>query len=341
MRALVCHASCDWNDLVIEDIAPPAMVERGVRIAVAAASVSFAMSLQVAGKYQRTYPKPFTPGSEVAGTVIEVAAGVTQVKPGDRVLAVVDWGGLAEQVVVPAATVYPLPDALAGSSVSSVGDPAIHLTNAYGTSYGGLFWRGALQAGETVLVLGAAGGVGVAAVELARHAGATVIAAASSADKRAFALAHGAHVAVGNETLRDAVMDATQGRGVDLVYDPVGGALFDAALRTVKPFGRIVTLGFASGIIPQIPANLLLIKNIAVLGLNMGLYYGWGLRDERWLHEPKIRAMMKTLFDLAIDGTIKPHVSHRFALDDFRLAMGAILAREAQGKVIIQIKGQA
>ena len=343
MRALVCHTSCDWNDLVIEEIAPPPMVERGVRIAVACASVSFAMSLQVAGKYQRTYPKPFTPGSEVAGTVIETAPGVTQVKPGDRVLAVVDWGGLAGQVVVPAATVYPLPDALADSPrspASSVGDPAIHLTNAYGTSYGGLFWRGALQAGETVLVLGAAGGVGVAAVELARHAGATVIAAASSADKRAFALAHGAHVVVENDALRDAVMDATAGRGVDLVYDPVGGTLFDAALRTVKPFGRIVTLGFASGTIPQIPANLLLVKNIAVLGHNMGLYYGWGLRDERWLHEPKMRAMMETLFDLAISGAIKPHVSHRFALDDFREAMRVIHAREAQGKVIIQIKGQ-
>ena len=330
MRALVCHASCDWNDLVIEEIAPPPMIEHGVRIAVACASVSFAMRLQVAGTYQRTYPKPFTPGSEVAGTVLEVAAGVTQVKPGDRVLAVVDWGGLAEQVVTTAATVYPLPAALPF-------DPAIHLTNAYGTAYGGLFWRGALRRGETVLVLGAAGGVGIAAVELATHAGARVIACASTPEKRQFARAHGASLVIGNGNLRDTVMNIT-GDGVDLVYDPVGGALFDASLRTLKPFGRIVTLGYASGTIPQIPANLLLVKNIAVLGHNMGLYYGWGPRDERLTHEAKMRAMINVLFQLTLDGVLKPHVSHRFALDDFRDAMRAIMAREALGKVIVQFK---
>lgn len=337
MRALVCHSPRQWDDLVVESVAPPALTPSGVRIAVHCASVSFAMGLQVAGKYQRSYPMPFTPGTEVAGTVLEVdqgKPGVTQVKPGDRVLAICDWGGLAEQVVVPAATVYPIPDALAF-------DPSIHLPNAYGTAYGGLFWRGKLTAGETVLILGAAGGVGVAAVELARNADATVIAAASSEDKRAFALTHGAHHAVPNENLRDAVLAATNNAGVDLVYDPVGGTLFDAALRTVKPFGRIVTLGFASGTVPQIPANLLLVKNISVTGLNMGLYFGWGLRDERVQHEPKMRAMLNQLFALTVAGKLRPHVSHRFTLDQFRDAMHVITSRAAQGKVIIRLKEAA
>lgn len=334
MRALVCHSPRAWDELVVEDIVPPALTPGSVRIEVDCASVSFAMGLQVAGKYQRAYPMPFTPGTEVAGVVLEVSPGVTQVKPGDRVLAICDWGGIAEQVVVPAATVYPIPDTLNF-------DPSIHLPNAYGTAYGGLFWRGQLQAGETVLILGAAGGVGVAAVELARNAGATVIAAASTDDKRAFAIAHGAHHAVANEGLRDAVMAATNNAGVDLVYDPVGGTLFDAALRTVKPFGRIVTLGFASGTVPQIPANLLLVKNISVLGHNMGLYFGWGLRDERQQYEPKMRAMMNELFTLTASGKLHPHVSHRFSLDQFREAMQAIKSRAAQGKVIIRLKESA
>ena len=330
MRALVCHSPCDWNNLVIEDIPAPPMVPGGVRIAIACSAVSFAMSLQVAGKYQRTYPRPYTPGSEVAGTVLEVAPGVSQVKPGDRVLAVADWGALAEEVVIPAATVYPLPASLPF-------DPAIHLTNAYSTAYGSLFWRGALKAGETVLVLGAAGAVGVAAVELARNAGARVIAAASTDEKRNFALAHGAQTAISNDNLRDAVMAATNNEGVDLVYDPVGNPLFDAALRTVKPFGRIVTLGFAGGQIPQVPANLLLVKNIAVIGFNIGLYYGWSPRDERLKHEPLMRAMMRELCQLTEDGKLTPHVSHRFRLDEFREAMRVILARASQGKVLIRI----
>jgi NADPH2:quinone reductase len=333
MRALVCHSPRDWDALDIEDIAPPPMVEGGVRIAVDCASVSFAMGLQVAGKYQRTYPMPFTPGTEVAGTVQETAPGVTQVRPGDRVLAIIDWGGLAEQVVTRAHTVYPLPP---GSAAMLPFIPAIHLPNAYGTAYGALLWRGSLVAGETVLVLGAAGAVGIAAVELARHLGARVIAAASNADKRAFTLAHGAHAAVGYEHLREEVMAATSGAGVDLVIDPVGGAPFDASLRTVRPFGRMVTVGFAGGTIPQVPANLLLVKNIAVVGHNMGLYFGWGLVDERAKHEPKLRGMMSDLMAWTQAGALKPHVSHVFPLAKFREAMQVIRERRAQGKVVVR-----
>ena len=335
MRALVCHAPCDWDALSLEETPPPAMIADGVRIAVSHASVSFAMSLQVAGKYQRTYPLPFTPGTEVAGTVTEVAARVTQVKPGDRVLAILDWGGLAEEAVVRANTVYPLPH---DSAATLPFVPAIHLPNAYGTAYGALRWRASIKAGESVLITGAAGAVGVAAVELARHLGARVIAAASSADKRAFALAHGAHAAVGYASLREDVMAATDGGGVAAVIDPVGGDVFDAALRLLQPFGRMVAVGFAAGRIPQVPANLLLVKNIAVLGHNMGLYYGWGPVDERVRYEPQMRDMLQDLFAWTIAGHLKPHVSHVFRPDQFRQAMRVIREREAQGKVVIAMK---
>ena len=334
MRALVCHRPCDWNELQVEEVPAPPMVEHGVRIAVAYASVSFAMSLQVAGKYQRTYPMPFTPGTEVAGTVLEVAPGVTQVRPGDRVLAMIDWGGLAEQVVTRAETVYPLPP---GSGAALPLVSAIHLCNAYGTSYGALIWRGDVQAGQTVLVLGAAGAVGVAAVQIARHLGARVIGVASSEAKRDFVRAQGAHEALGYDNLRDTVLAATGGAGVDLVIDPVGGDAFDASLRTVKPFGRMVTVGYASGRIPQIPANLLLVKNIAVLGLNMGLFFGWGLTDERAQHESRVRTMMSDLMDWSVRGGIRPHVSHVFTLDEYREAMRVIRARESTGKVCIRL----
>ncbi len=337
MRALVCRQSCDWNELTIEDIAPPPMVAGGVRIAVDYASVSFAMSLQVAGKYQRAYPMPFTPGTEVAGTVIETAAGVTAVRPGDRVLAIPDWGGLAEQVVMRAETVYPLP---AGHGESLQLIPAIHLPNAYGTAYGALRWRAGVAPGETVLVTGAAGAVGVASVEIARHLGARVVAVASTPAKQAFAMAHGAHAAVGYASLRDDVMAATDGRGVDVAIDMVGGDAFDAIIRTLRPFGRLVSVGFAGGRIPQAPANLLLVKNVAVLGHNMGFYYGWGPTDERARYEPQMRAMLRDLFDWTVAGALRPHVSHVLPLEEYREAMRLIRAREATGKVVVAIGGK-
>lgn len=337
MRALVCRQSCDWNELTIEDIAPPPMVAGGVRIAIDYASVSFAMSLQVAGKYQRAYPMPFTPGTEVAGTVIETAAGVVAVKPGDRVLAIPDWGGLAEQVVMRAETVYPLP---AGHGESLQLIPAIHLPNAYGTAYGALRWRAGVAPGDTVLVTGAAGAVGVASVEIARHLGARVVAVASTPAKQAFAVAHGAHAAVGYAGLRDDVMAATDGRGIDVAIDMVGGDAFDAIIRTLRPFGRLVSVGFAGGRIPQAPANLLLVKNIAVLGHNMGLYYGWGPTDERARYEPQMRAMLRDLFEWTAAGALRPHVSHVLPLEEYREAMRLIRTREATGKVVVAIGGK-
>jgi len=333
MRALLCRAPCEWDALEIADLPAPPMLPGGVRIEVHYASVSYAMSLQVAGRYQRSYPMPFTPGTEVAGVVREVAEGVTQVEPGDRVLAIVDWGGLAEEVVTPVHTVYPVPAGLALN-------PGIHLPNAYGTAYGALDWRGKLMPDETLLVLGAAGGVGSAAVELGRVFGAQVVAAASSEEKRAFAIEHGAHMATGYEDMREAVRELTHGQGADLVFDPVGGDAFDTALRCLGSFGRIVTLGYASGRVPQVPANLLLVKNIAVIGHNMGLYYGWGPVDQRALYEDRMRGMMDDLFTWTLEGKLHPHVSHCLPLAQFREAMQVVRGREALGRVVINLRAE-
>jgi len=333
MRALLCRAPCEWDAPEIADLPAPPMLPGGVRIEVHYASVSYAMSLQVAGRYQRSYPMPFTPGTEVAGVVREVAEGVTQVEPGDRVLAIVDWGGLAEEVVTPVHTVYPVPAGLALN-------PGIHLPNAYGTAYGALDWRGKLMPDETLLVLGAAGGVGSAAVELGRVFGAQVVAAASSEEKRAFAIEHGAHMATGYEDMREAVRELTHGQGADLVFDPVGGDAFDTALRCLGSFGRIVTLGYASGRVPQVPANLLLVKNIAVIGHNMGLYYGWGPVDQRALYEDRMRGMMDDLFTWTLEGKLHPHVSHCLPLAQFREAMQVVRGREALGRVVINLRAE-
>ena len=328
MRALLCERPCDWDELSVQDIAEPAMITGGVRIAVQAASVSFAMSLQVAGKYQRTYPMPFVPGTEVGGVVLEVDTGVSEVQVGDNVLAIIDWGGLAQQVVTRKHTVYPLPAALKVI-------PSIHLPNAYGTAYGALVWRGAVQAGETVMVLGASGAVGSAAVQIAHTIGARVIAVASTRDKRRFAHEHGADHTVSYEAMRDEALEFTSGRGVDLVIDPVGGNAFTQAIRSMATFGRLLTVGYADGTIPQVAANLLLVKNISVIGHNMGLYYGWSPIDERVQFEPKMRAMMVQLFDWTVQRKLMPTVWQSFELDQFKQAMQAVRSREAIGKVIV------
>lgn len=329
MRAVLCTRPCDWDELELTDVEPPPMRPLGVRIAIEVASVSFAMSLQVAGKYQRTYPLPFVPGTEVGGTVLEVAEGVTQVRPGDRVLAMIDWGGLAGQVVTPVHTVWPVPEGLPL-------DPGIHLPNAFGTAYGALDWRGSLQPGETLVVTGAAGAVGSAAVQLGRAMGAIVIAVASNADKQAFALAQGAQHACGYDTMRETIARVTGGRGADVVCDPVGGDAFEPALRSLAPFGRHVVVGFAAGRIPQVPANLLLVKNVSAIGHNMGLYFGWSPVDERAKWEPKMRAMMDRLFAWTLAGRLTPHVGHRYRLEQFREAMATVRGRMAQGKVVIR-----
>jgi len=338
MKALVCHEFGPWDSLRLEQIAPPPMAgDHDVRIAVACASVSFAAGLMVAGRYQRRPPLPFVPGTECVGTVLEVGPAVTRVRPGMRVAATLDWGGYAQQAVVAEYTVYPMPDVADDPQGRLDFSTAMHLPLSYGTAYGALVWSAQLAAGETLLVTGAAGGVGSAAVQIGRALGARVIAVASTEAKRAFALAQGAHHALPTEGFREQVKALTDGRGVDVVFDPVGGPVFDACLRACAQFGRMIIIGFAQGEIQQIPANLLLVKNIAVHGFYYGAHVGWGLSDEREARAPKVQAMMQTLFDWTLAGRLSPHVSHRLPLADYREAMTALTARESHGKVVLQM----
>ena len=328
MRALVCHRYGDYHDLKVEDFPAPALPERGVRIAVEYASLSFSIRLWVAGKYQVKPPLPFVPGAEVVGQVIETAPGVTACKPGERVLAIIGWGGYAEEAVSPAATVYPLPEHVPSAD-------ALHLGVSYCTAYGALVWRAGLKAGETLLVLAAAGGVGLAAVEIGRALGAHVIAAAGSAQKCALAREHGADAAIdySSEDLRAAL----KGKGVNLVFDPVGGALSEAALRALAPDGRLVSIGFASGTLPKIEPNILLVKNVSVLGFNFGRYIGWSPVDERLEHEPRVRSLLAQLFEWHGRGVLRPLAASVYPLERFAEAQDALLARRTTGKVLLRI----
>jgi NADPH2:quinone reductase len=332
MKALVCHAFGPWDGLRLEETAAPGpLAADEVRIAAEYASVSFANGLMVEGKYQRRPPLPFVPGTECIGIVTEVGSAVTRVKPGQRVAATLEWGGYAQQVVVAEYTVYPMPAGI---------DPraAMHLPLSYGTAYGGLVWAARLAAGETLLVTGAAGGVGIAAVQVGKALGARVIAVASTEQKRAFALAQGADIALSTDGFRDEVKKLTDGRGVDVVFDPVGGPVFDACLRACAQYGRMVIIGFAQGQIQQVPANLLLVKNIALHGFYFGAHAGWGLVDERAERAPRVQAMMDELFAWAAQGRLKPHVSHCLPMARYRDAMAALQSRESLGKVVLEIE---
>jgi NADPH:quinone reductase len=332
MRALVCHRYGDYHDLKVEDFPEPALPPRGVRIAVEYASLSFSISLWVAGKYQVKPPLPFVPGAEVVGRVTETAPGVTACQVGDRVLAMIGWGGFAEQAVSPESTVYPLPESI-GS------DEALHMGVSYCTAYGGLAWRSRLERGETLLVLAGAGGVGLAAVEIGRALGAHVIAAAGGPEKCALAREHGAEASIdyAGADLREALRPLTAKRGLDVVLDPVGGELSEAALRSLSPGGRLVTIGFASGRMPRIEPNILLVKNISVLGFNFGVFIGWSPIDERERYAPRVRELLEQLFAWHAEGRIRPLIGQVYPLERFAEAQDALLSRRSVGKLLLRI----
>ncbi len=322
MRAVLCKAFGEPEDLVVEDVSPPELSPGGARVAVHAAGVNFGDTLMIAGKYQEKPPFPFTPGFEIAGEILEVAAGVTHVKPGDRVMGTGDKGGYADEAVMPAANLTRIPDSM--DYATAAGFPV-----AYGTSHGALDWRAHLREGETLLVHGAAGGVGLTAVEIGKAMGAEVIATASSAEKLAVAKAHGADhlIDYSTEDVRERVRALTQGRGANVVYDPVGGDAFDASLRCIAWEGRIIVIGFAGGRVPQIPANLVLVKNCDIIGFYWGSYRK---------HNPAVvRASYEKLFAWFNDGRLKPLVSERFDLVDVAQAMQALRGRRSTGKVVL------
>lgn len=333
MRAVVCRRWCEFDELEIEDFELPALPAGGVRIAVHYASVSFATSLWVAGKYQVKPPLPFVPGTECAGVVVACAPGVTRCKPGDRVVAVLDWGGFAEEAIASELAVFPVPDALDLRR-------AIYLPNSYGTALAALRWRARIAPGETLLVHGAGGAVGLAAVELGKALGAgRVIATAGSDAKLEVARAHGADSTIRSDAadLAAQVKAATGGRGADVVFDPVGGDLFDASLRCIAQEGRLLTIGYASGRIPSAPANLLLVKNASVMGFNYGTYLGWGPGADRARHAPRIRANVDELFGWCVAGALDPLIGRTFPFSRYREAMASVKNRQAVGKVILAI----
>lgn len=332
MKAVRVHDWMPFDTLPLEDIPRPIPTDGQILLQVKAAGVSFAMSLVVEGRYQRKPPLPFTPGTEVAGVVRAVGRDVTRFKPGDRVCSVLDWGGLAEEACAHEVNTYRLPAALDFTR-------AIAFTHSYATSAAALTWPHllAVQPGQTLLVHGAAGGVGLAAVEIGKVLGARVIATAGTPEKLALVRAHGADHVIDyrRDDFRSAVLALTDQRGVDAVYDPVGGEVFMQSLRCMAPEGRIMPVGFAGGEIPQIPANLLLVKNLAVCGLNLGLYFGWGPRDERREHEPRMRALMDRLFEWFEAGAIQPVIGRTFPLAEYRQAMVEVLSRRALGRVAL------
>ena len=321
-----------FDQLTLQELPLPEIADNELLLRVHAAGMSFATSLVVQGKYQRKPPLPFVPGTEVAGVVERVGAKVRRFKPGDRVCSVLDWGGLAEFAAAKEVNVYALPDSLDFP-------PAISFTNSYATSAAALTWPHLLnlQAGQTLLVHGAAGGVGLAAIEIGKILGATVIATAGSAEKLAVARAHGADHVINyrEQAFRDEVLSLTKGQGVNAVYDPVGGDVFMQSLRCMAPEARIMPVGFAGGDIPNIPANLLLVKNLTVCGLNLGYYYGWSPQDMRYEFEPRMRATLQQLFDWFVAGKIKPQVAATYPLAEFQQAMADVLGRKAIGRVAV------
>ncbi len=320
MKAVICPAF--GHGLAVTDFPAPALRPGAVRIAVHAAGVNFADSLIAAGKYQEKMEPPFIPGMELAGTVLEVADDVTACRVGDRVMATVTGGAFAEEAVAEIGDVYHLPDTL--DFVTAAGFPV-----AYGTSHLALTAKAGLKAGETLVVHGAAGGVGLTAVEVAKALGATVIATAGGPDKVAVALEHGADHGIDYKTedIRGRIKALTGGRGAEVIYDPVGGAVFDASLRSVAADGRILVIGFASGTVPQIPANILLVKNITVIGFYWGAY--------RKLDPAMVRRSMTEALDWWAAGRLFPHVSRVMELSEAGAAIDLLTRRAVTGKIVL------
>jgi len=325
MRAVVCREWGGPDKLRMEDVPEPEPGPGEVVIGVKASTVNFADSLMIKGQYQTKPEFPFSPGLEAAGVVLRRGRGARRFQPGDRVMAMLAHGGFAEQAVAREADTFRLPE---GMSFEAGGT----FLTAYVSSHVALRWQGRLQPGETLLVLGAAGGVGLTAVEIGKAMGARVIAGASSDDRLGIARAHGADEVINYETehLRDRVMELTDGDGVDVCYDPVGGALFDQALSSLGWGGRILLIGFVGGI-PQIPANRLLVKHRAALGSS--------LRFFRFHAPDKLRKSVDELVEWYLAGKLRPLVTATFPLEHAADAIRSLTERRATGKVVVTVDG--
>lgn len=324
MKAILCTRYCSPRDLELADLPDPTPGEGEAVVAAQAIALNFFDLLIISGKYQVKPPFPFSPASEFAGIVEHVGPGVTSVRPGDAVIGHVRFGAAREKILVPAERLTPMPKGL---------DPvkAAGLTVTYGTSLHGLKDRGLLKPGETLAVLGAAGGTGLSAVELGKAIGARVIACASSDDKLAFVRAHGADATINyaTEDLKDALRRLTDGRGADVIYDPVGGPYSEPALRSIAWAGRFLVVGFAAGDIPKLPLNLVLLKSCDVVGVS------WGTWTERDFSGH--RANMRQILDWCVEGRLSAHVHATYPLGKVADALEAIADRKVMGKVVLTV----
>lgn len=324
MRALLCTAWGGPESLTLGDVPSPEPGPGEVLVEVCACGLNFADTLMIQGKYQERPEFPFSPGLEVAGEVMSVGPGVEDLAAGDAVIAFCGHGGLAERVIVAADNAIPIPGGM--DFVTAAGFGVV-----YGTAHVGLERRGHLATGEVLLVHGAAGGVGLAAVEVGRRMGATVIATASTEEKLALAKAHGAHHAINyrEDDFRERVKSLTDGRGADVVFDPVGGEVFDQSVRCTNWEGRILVVGFASGAISRLPVNLTLVKNISVTGVYWGAYRR---RDPAVLQQS-----WRQLLAWLDEGALSPHISATYPLEDAPAALESLMQRRATGKVVVKI----
>jgi len=323
MKAVLCHAFGEPDGLRVEEIEPSHLEHGQVRIGVRAAGVNFPDYLMVTGKYQVKPPLPFTPGIEATGEIIECAPDVVDLRPGQRVVALARRGGaFASELTLPAPFVVPIPDIM--DFVTAAGFPV-----TYGTAHLALTHRGQLRSGETLLVTGAGGGVGLAAVEVGKWLGARVIAAAGGADKLKIASEHGADDLIDYQTtsLRDRIKDLTG--GVDVAFEPVGGDIFDQCSRVMNWEGRLLVIGFASGRIPSAPANLILVKNYSLVGVVFGAHI------EKF--PESVRPRIQELLRWYNDGSLKPHISRTFPLDQAAVALNEMAARNVRGKIVLTI----
>jgi NADPH2:quinone reductase len=319
--ALICRSWGEVDQLTLDDVPSPVPGPRDVLIDVKATGVNYADALMVAGRYQTRPEFPFSPGLETAGVVTTCGRDVTRFGPGDRVMAILAHGGMAERVLAPEGETFAIPK---GMDFAEAGAFPI----AYISSHVAIRWQGRLEPGETLLVLGAAGGVGLTAVEIGKAMGARVIAGASTAEKLAAAKSRGADALINyaTENLTERVMALTDGKGADVCFDPVGGELFDAALSSLGWGGRILLIGFVGGV-PTIPANRLLVKHRAALGSS--------LRYFRWHAPDKLRQSVEELLGWYEAGKLVPCVTHRLPLTRGVEAIRLLTERKAYGKVVV------
>ena len=322
MKALLCKEWGPPEDLAVEEVDDLQPTEGQVVIDVRAASVNFPDTLIIQNQYQFKPDLPFSPGGECAGIVRSVGSGVRRLKPGDKVTAMTLYGSFAQQVACDEDTVVPMPEGVDFITAAS-------FVMTYGTSYHGLVDRGALRAGETLLVLGASGGVGLAAVEIGKQLGANVIAAASTAEKLAVCAEHGADELINytTEDLRARLKEITNGKGVDVVYDPVGGDLAEAALRSCTWRGRFLVVGFAGGGIPKAPLNIPLLKGSSIVGVFFGDYMS---------REPEnYQRDLQQLFEWLKEGKLNPLIAAEYPLERGGEAIRSLMDRKVSGKVVV------